>query len=81
MDDPHLLTLDLGLIRWSVMCDKWNDLAQGSAPQLGPFLAGWFTRAMGAEMPSDLGMFRDSYRVGWREADTQISIQIQSTQP
>ena len=25
-------------------------------------------------MPEDVGQFRDSFRVGWREADDQITI-------
>jgi hypothetical protein len=30
---------------------------------------------IGIEIPSQYHEFRDSFRVGWREADTEISIQ------
>jgi hypothetical protein len=65
---------ETALIRWSVVCRSWQDLAAGHQPEIGPFLAGWFTRCMGASTPADLGQFRDSFRVGWREADTHIEI-------
>jgi hypothetical protein len=74
-DKNHDLSLDLGLTRWSVMCQSWSELAAGHVPQLGPFLAGWFLRSMGAPMPTELGQAKDSFRVGWREADVQIEIQ------
>lgn len=69
-------SLDLALIRWSVVCRTWHDLSSGNAPQLGAFLAGWYWRDMGNPMPqrTDLGTFCDSFRVGWREADAQIII-------
>lgn len=73
-EKPCGLTLDLALIRWSVMCESWGELSSGSAPQLGSFLAGWFTRAMGATKPEKLGQLRDSYMVGWREADSCVNI-------
>ncbi|GAA5124615.1 hypothetical protein JIN84_12905 [Luteolibacter yonseiensis] len=68
------LTLELALIRWSVMCKTWGELAAGHAPHLPAFLAGWMCRQIGASMPAELGQFRDSFRVGWREADQQIEI-------
>lgn len=68
-------TIDLALIRWSVVCRKWHDFSSGSAPNLGAFLAGWFLKDSGAQhMPEDLGLFVDSFRVGWREAEEQIEI-------
>ncbi len=70
-----VLPLDLALIRWAVVCQSWADLAAGSAPLLSAFLAGWCCRCIGASQPADLGQFRDSFRVGWREADQQVEIE------
>ncbi len=67
------LTLDLALIRWSVKVNAWNELASHSGPELGPFLAGWFCRSIGA-IPADTHEFKDSFRAGWNEADSQIVI-------
>lgn len=69
-----LLTLDLALIRWSVVCGSWGDIASGNTPVLQAFLAGWCCRAIGATEPYDVGQLRESFRAGWREADVQISI-------
>lgn len=69
-------TLDLALLRWTVVCEQWSNLASGSHPQLGAFLAGWYACDMGAVMPTgaELGRFKDSYRRGWHEAEQQIEI-------
>lgn len=72
-----VLPLDLALVRWSVVCTSWGELSAGHAPLLTAFLAGWGCRCIGASMPEDLGTFRDSFRVGWREADTMIAIETQ----
>lgn len=68
-------TLDLALIRWSVAHRQWHELAN-DMPNLGAFLAGWFMRDMGAEMPEreKLGTFCDSFRKGWKECDDMIVI-------
>ena len=70
-----VLPLDLALIRWAVVCQSWAELASGSAPLLSAFLAGWCCRCIGASQPSDLGQFRDSFRVGWREAGQQVEME------
>jgi len=69
------LTLDLALIRWSVVHRRWHELAS-DMPYLPAFLAGWGMRVMEADMPpaEALGTFKDSFRVGWREADEQLAI-------
>lgn len=72
----HLLPLDLAMIRWSVRCRTWQEMSAGSQPELGPFLAGWFCRCIGAGLVVD-GHFRDSFRIGWKEADDHIAIEIQ----
>jgi len=69
-----ITTLDSALVRWSVVCRRWEDFSSGNSPQLGPFLAGWFMRDMGAPMPEDVGLFRESFCAGWAEADTEIEI-------
>lgn len=70
-------TLDIALIRWSVVCRQWDALSSNSAPILGAFLAGWYWRDMGNELPGreQLGTFVDSFRVGWHESDAMITIQ------
>ncbi|RRJ96822.1 hypothetical protein Ga0100231_023945 [Opitutaceae bacterium TAV4] len=70
-----ILSLDIALIRWSVVCRQWEGFSAGNAPLLGAFLAGWYCRSIGASMPEDVGQFRESFRVGWREADQQIEIE------
>ena len=72
-----VLPFDLALVRWSVVCRSWGELSAGHAPLLTAFLAGWGCRCIGASMPENLGTFRDSFRVGWREADTMIAIETQ----
>lgn len=70
-----VLPLDVAMARWSETCASWNAMAAGSAPALGAFLAGWYCRCIGASRPEDEGMFRESFRAGWREADAQIAIE------
>ncbi len=74
--DALVLPFDLALTRWSVMCIVWRDLA-GDHPNLTAFLAGWGCRCIGAAMPEKIEAFRDSFRVGWKEADDQIAIERQ----
>ena len=77
VDLPRLvLPFELALTRWSVVCIIWRDLASDH-PNLTAFLAGWGCRCIGATMPETIESFRDSFRVGWREADTMIAIEIQ----
>lgn len=78
--EPYALSLDLGLIRWSVKCRSWSELAAAHQPELGPFLAGWFLRCMGAMETCELGQFESSFRAGWTEADTMIAIQRRQDQ-
>lgn len=75
-DTVHGLVLpfDLAFIRWAVVCRSWGDIANGHAPLLVAFLAGWCCRCIAADQPMNMGQFRDSYRAGWREADDQITI-------
>ena len=72
-------SLDMAMVRWGVVCCSWRELGN-SFPDIGAFLAGWFLRVLGAEMPpkEKLGRCPDSFRVGWREADTQIVIASRS---
>ena len=77
VDLPRLvLPFELALTRWSLVCIIWRDLASDH-PNLTAFLAGWGCRCIGAAMPETIESFRDSFRVGWREADTMIAIEIQ----
>lgn len=69
-----VLPFELALIRWSVTCKRWDELSAGHAPILTAFLAGWCCRCIGTSMPDNVGTFRDSFRIGWREADEQIEI-------
>jgi hypothetical protein len=68
MNDPN--TLDLAIIRYAVVAIQWRDFS-GDVPYLPSFLAGWFCRAIKASEPADLGVFRDSFRAGWKESDAQ----------
>lgn len=74
-------SLDMAMIRWSVVCRRWHEMSSGHAPELGAFLAGWFMRGSNAPMPdrANLGDFPDSFRAGWSEADTQIVILSRQT--
>lgn len=74
MSSYHL-PMDLALIRWSVVCVSWAELSSGHAPHLPAFLAGWYCRQIGASRPENVGDFKDSFNVGWREADTTIAIE------
>lgn len=72
-------SLDLALIRWSVTCQTWQEMAAGNTPDLGAFLSGWFWRTMGnLHPPAVIEGFRDSFRKGFAEADWQLSIFTQS---
>lgn len=63
------LSLDLGLIRWSVVCRRWQESSWGHQPDLGAFLSGWFAfQIFGAKPEADI--LRDSYSAGWHEAET-----------
>lgn len=75
----RLLSLDLAMIRWSVRCRTWQEMSAGSQPELGPFLAGWFCRCsgIGLSIIEADHAFRDSFRIGWREAADCISIEEQ----
>lgn len=68
-----MLSLELALIRWSVVHLRLSAL-KGGPPELRGFLAGWFCREIGATEPEDVGMYRDSWRMGCRKADDQIAI-------
>lgn len=71
-------TLDVALIRWSVRCRSWQELAAGHQPDLGAFLAGWFSRDAGIPLTvADRITMRDSFRCGWQECDDMIAIQEQ----
>ena len=69
----HILPIELALTRWSVVHIRWNETAN-DCPNLTAFLAGWCSRCIGLPMPNEIGTFQNSFRVGWREADEQISI-------
>lgn len=74
-------SFELALIRWSVVCQSWQSLSAGHIPQLTAFLAGWGCRCLGIPIPTEYHELRDSFRVGWREADSEISIQSAAAQP
>lgn len=76
MLDHHILPLELAFIRWSVVHIQWNEFAN-DMPCLTAFLAGWCSRCVGLELPEKIGTFQNSFRVGWREADTMIEIEKQ----
>ncbi len=66
---------DLAFIRWAVVQRQWHDFSGGSMmPSLEGFLAGWFCRVCEAEEPVVVDRFRDSFRIGWKEAHDQIVI-------
>lgn len=69
-------TLDLALARYAVVHKQWSDLASGNSPVLGPFLAGWYWRDMGCELPprEQIKDFKDSFGKGWAEADDFVEI-------
>ena len=71
-----ITTFDLAITRYTVVCQQWAELAAGNAPQLGPFLAGWYWRDMGCELPpsEQIKSFRDSFRKGYAEADAFAEI-------
>jgi len=66
--------LELAIIRYAVVCERWQQLGQGHTPYLNAFLAGWLMRTI--VEPNDYsGPFKDSFRAGYDEADTQLEIQ------
>lgn len=71
---PANIPLEMSFIRWSVVCLRWSAISSGGAPILQAFLAGWLCRCIGTTVPEEVGQWRDSFRVGWREADQQIAI-------
>ena len=66
--------LTLAIIRYSVVCQRWNVLSAGFNPSLESFLAGWFCRVIGSEKPNDCGRLKDSFNAGWDEADSAVVI-------
>ena len=66
-------TLELALIRWSVVHIKWNEIGS-DMPNIGSFLAGWFDRVCGAEEEPIVERFIDSHRCGWMQACEQMTI-------
>lgn len=71
---PYILPLESALERWSAASREWLEFVSGHTPILTAFLTGWGWRCMGLEVPKDVGTFRESFRVGWREADEAITI-------
>lgn len=68
-------TIDQALTRYAVVGVSWNDFSHGNYPILGAFLAGWFCRDMGLEIPENLpAVGRDSFRKAWSECDSLIAI-------
>lgn len=70
--------LELALERWATRCIGWNDLSSGHRPQLLPFLAGWLCKhceILSHEEAMRLTpQARDSFRVGFLEAETMKEI-------
>lgn len=69
-----VLTLDLAIIRYAVVCERWQKLSTGMVPVFGAFVCGWFGRDMGQSVDVGAGTFRDSWRAGWAEADSAKQI-------
>ena len=69
------LSMELALIRWSVVHIRWHELASGHVPHLAAFLAGWNCRCIGSTFPEDPGPSKASIFHGWKEADEQIAIE------
>ena len=66
---PAPLTIDQAITRYAVVSEEWRDFGgQASMPYIPAFLAGWNMRAIGAPEPENVGQWRDSFRVGYREA-------------
>jgi hypothetical protein len=66
--------LELAIIRYAVVCERWQKLTPGHTPYLNAFLAGWLMRTI--DEPNDYsGTGKDSFRAGWTEADMQLEIQ------
>lgn len=77
----HMLPLDLALIRWSVVCERWSKLSSRSAPTLGSFLGGFYSRCVGIPLPAHDHILRDSLATGWRQADEQTVIHARKEVP
>ena len=60
--------INLALTRWAVVCREWNAISAGSMPDLIAFLAGWGCCMIGAHQ-SEVEKFRDSFNVGWYQAE------------
>lgn len=74
-------TLDQALSRYAVVSVSWNNFSCGNYPILGAFLAGWFCRDMGLEIPDELpAVGCDSFRKAWLECDSFLAILSQQTQ-
>lgn len=67
--------LELAFVRWSVVCQRWEELAAGHRPYLSAFLAGWMCRVCDTSLPEYLGQFKDSFLAGHKEACDLIEIQ------
>lgn len=70
------MSLDLALVRWSVVCGLWETRA-GNRPDLGAFLAGWFLRRQSENLPENWRFFgqRDSFLAGWSESETFLALE------
>lgn len=68
------MTIESALYRWQVVCRSWDEFSTGHIPELNAFLAGWFMYEIGAKMPDDVGVRRESFRAGWRESEISKSI-------
>ena len=68
------VNLELAIIRYSVVCCRWQSLAAGFQPELNAFLAGWCCRVIGADKPENCGMLKESFNAGWEEARAHIVI-------
>lgn len=73
-DEAATLPLELALIRWAVVCERWHHIANGF-PSLQGFLCGWFCRACGSKPPVEVTLYRDSFNVGWKQAHDQVVIE------
>jgi hypothetical protein len=70
-------TLDRALTAYTVACREAHAFAPGSEPLLIPYLAGWGCRDMGmADLDSQqLGVYRKSWRLGWRDCDAHLELE------
>lgn len=75
-DTALILPLDLAVIRYSVVCEKWGNLSNSAAPHFGAFLAGWYMRCVGLPPPMQYHISRESLRAGWAQANEQVAINV-----